>query len=71
MLTNEGRIVHIDFGFVFGIAPGNRFSMERAPFKLTVEMVDCMGGLGSRFYSLFESYLVDAMIHIRKHANTT
>ncbi|KAK1930934.1 Phosphatidylinositol 4-kinase beta [Phytophthora citrophthora] len=46
MLNTEGHIVHIDFGFVLGIAPGNTFSLETAPFKLTPEMVEIMGGEG-------------------------
>lgn len=37
-------LVHIDFGFVLGHAPGGRFSLERAPFKLTAEMGDILGG---------------------------
>ncbi|GMF40164.1 unnamed protein product [Phytophthora fragariaefolia] len=51
MLDTEGHVVHIDFGFVLGIAPGNTFSLETAPFKLTPEMVDVMGGEG------FDRYL--------------
>ncbi|RLN61924.1 hypothetical protein BBJ29_006815 [Phytophthora kernoviae] len=43
MLDTEGHVVHIDFGFVLGIAPGNTFSLETAPFKLTPEMVEVMG----------------------------
>ncbi|KAG7397155.1 Phosphatidylinositol 4-kinase beta [Phytophthora boehmeriae] len=43
MLDTEGHVVHIDFGFVLGIAPGNTFSLETAPFKLTPEMVEIMG----------------------------
>ncbi|CEG41184.1 Phosphatidylinositol kinase (PIK-I) [Plasmopara halstedii] len=46
MLDTEGHIVHIDFGFVLGIAPGNTFSLETAPFKLTSEMVEVMGVVG-------------------------
>ncbi|KAF1789567.1 Phosphatidylinositol 3/4-kinase, conserved site [Phytophthora cactorum] len=40
LLSSEGRVIHIDFGFILGIAPGGMFSVEDAPFKLTKEMVD-------------------------------
>ena len=39
LLDTEGHLVHIDFGFLLGIAPGGAFSIETAPFKLTDEMV--------------------------------
>ncbi|KKK12591.1 hypothetical protein AOCH_004119 [Aspergillus ochraceoroseus] len=43
MFDDAGHIIHIDFGFCFDIAPGGvRF--ERAPFKLTSEMVAVMSG---------------------------
>ncbi|KAL9612882.1 MAG: hypothetical protein Q9167_002566 [Letrouitia subvulpina] len=43
MVDDAGHILHIDFGFCFDIAPGGvRF--ERAPFKLTSEMIAVMGG---------------------------
>ncbi|KAJ8563868.1 hypothetical protein ON010_g7479 [Phytophthora cinnamomi] len=50
LLSAEGRVIHIDFGFILGIAPGGMFSVEDAPFKLTKDMVDVMGGLGSPGY---------------------
>ncbi|CAI5714164.1 unnamed protein product [Hyaloperonospora brassicae] len=50
MLDTEGHVVHIDFGFVLGIAPGNTFSLETAPFKLTSEMVAIMGAEGFNHY---------------------
>jgi hypothetical protein len=50
MLDTEGHVVHIDFGFVLGIAPGNSFSLETAPFKLTPEMVEIMGAEGFDHY---------------------
>jgi phosphatidylinositol kinase/protein kinase (PI-3 family) len=40
MMHRNGQLIHIDFGFVFGLAPGKKFSMETAPWKLTVEMVE-------------------------------
>ncbi|KAK2789085.1 phosphatidylinositol-4- kinase [Emmonsiellopsis sp. PD_33] len=46
MIDEAGHIIHIDFGFCFDIAPGGvRF--ERAPFKLTSEMVAVIGGQGA------------------------
>lgn len=44
MLDDAGHIVHIDFGFCFDIAPGG-IKFERAPFKLTAEMIAVMGGV--------------------------
>lgn len=45
MIDEAGHIIHIDFGFCFDIVPGGvRF--ERAPFKLTSEMIAVMGGTG-------------------------
>ncbi|KAI5291115.1 phosphatidylinositol-4- kinase [Ascosphaera aggregata] len=44
MIDDDGHILHIDFGFCFDIAPGG-VKFERAPFKLTSEMVAVMGGL--------------------------
>ena len=40
MMHRSGQLIHIDFGFVFGLAPGKQFSMEKAPWKFTVEIVD-------------------------------
>jgi phosphatidylinositol 4-kinase B len=45
--------VHIDFGFVLSQAPGGSFSLESAPFKLTNEMVEVMGGPHSDYFERF------------------
>lgn len=53
LLDTEGHIVHIDFGFILGIAPGGYWSMETCPFKLTEEMVEAMGGPRGRWFMEF------------------
>ncbi|GBG27038.1 Phosphatidylinositol 4-kinase [Hondaea fermentalgiana] len=71
-----GRIMHIDFGFVLGMAPGKdkvkhtNFSMERAPFKLTPELVDAMGGEKSENWARFKDLLVQGLLEARKHLDT-
>jgi hypothetical protein len=67
LLSSEGRIIHIDFGFILGIAPGGMFSIEDAPFKLTTEMVDVMGGMGSDGYRLFQKCLCEGFASLQKY----
>jgi len=69
MIDDAGHILHIDFGFCFDIAPGGvRF--ERAPFKLTSEMVAVMGGSGpgSAPFASFERLCVKAFLAARPYA---
>jgi phosphatidylinositol 4-kinase len=44
MIDIEGHMCHIDFGFLLSNAPGKGLSVENAPFKLTQEMIDVLGG---------------------------
>lgn len=53
LIDTEGHIIHIDFGFLLSIAPGGSFSLETAPFKLTDEMMELMGGLDSPIFGRF------------------
>jgi phosphatidylinositol 4-kinase len=59
MIDTRGHVIHIDFGFVMGMAPGNEFSMERAPFKFTKEHVEVMGGFDDPCYKEFERIFVE------------
>jgi phosphatidylinositol 4-kinase len=54
MIDTRGHLIHIDFGFAMGMAPGHEFCFERAPFKLTKEYVDVMGGPDSECYGEFK-----------------
>ena len=67
MVDDAGHILHIDFGFCFDIAPGGvRF--ERAPFKLTSEMVAVMGGsTSSQSYKWFEELCIKSFLAARPH----
>lgn len=41
LVDDEGHLIHIDFGFMLGIAPGG-INFEAAPFKLTREFLEIM-----------------------------
>jgi phosphatidylinositol 4-kinase len=67
MIDDGGHIIHIDFGFCFDIAPGG-IKFERAPFKLTTEMIAVMGGSQtSQAYRWFEELTVKAFLASRQH----
>ena len=42
LIDGDGRIIHIDFGFLLSSSPGNNMNFESAPFKLSQELVDVM-----------------------------
>ncbi|KAL9121330.1 MAG: hypothetical protein Q9187_002118 [Circinaria calcarea] len=67
MVDEAGHILHIDFGFCFDIAPGG-VKFERAPFKLTSEMVAVMGGsTASQSFRWFEELCVKAFLASRPY----
>lgn len=68
MIDDAGHILHIDFGFCFDIAPGGvRF--ERAPFKLTGEMLAVMGGSQDhQSFLWFEELCVKVFLASRPYA---
>ncbi|OQR95411.1 phosphatidylinositol kinase (PIK-G2), partial [Thraustotheca clavata] len=71
MIDAEGHIVHIDYGFILGIQPGGRFSLERrVPFKLTTEMVDAMGGTQSEYFREFVTLLIQGFLALRQNVDT-
>lgn len=55
---------------VLGRAPGGSFSFETAPFKLTTEMVDVLGGRQSLNFKYFTDLCIKGAIAARKHAET-
>ena len=65
MIDNEGHLIHIDFGFIFSHAPKGEF--EKAPFKLTDEIMEILGGIESKNFQIFRKLMWDGMIAISKH----
>jgi len=44
LIDQQGHIIHIDFGYLLSNAPGKGLKFEKAPFKLTQEFIDVLGG---------------------------
>ena len=65
MLTRDGRLFHIDFGYILGKDP----KPFPPPMKLCKEMVEAMGGANSSSYRQFQSYCCEAYNILRKSAN--
>jgi phosphatidylinositol 4-kinase B len=54
LVDNEGHIIHIDFGFMLSNSPGS-VGFEAAPFKLTQDYVDVLGGLNSQSWEEYKA----------------
>lgn len=65
MLDHEGHIIHIDFGFLLSNSPGS-VGFEAAPFKLTSEYVEVLGGLESKAYLKFVDTCKNCFKALRK-----
>ena len=67
LLDRKGHVMHIDFGFIFGISPGGNIGFESAPFKLTSEFVELMDGPHSETFQHFRDCCVQTFMELRKH----
>mmetsp|Transcript_6258 Transcript_6258/g.15485 ORF Transcript_6258/g.15485 Transcript_6258/m.15485 type:complete len:1206 (-) Transcript_6258:200-3817(-) len=65
MIDTRGYLIHIDFGFCLGMNVAHEFTFERAPFKLTEEYVEVMGGTNGEAYKEFQRLFVEGMIEAR------
>lgn len=66
LLDREGHLIHIDFGYMLSNAPGN-FAFETAPFKLTQEYIDVIGGEDSDKFEYFRTLVIRGFLEARKH----
>ena len=77
LIDMNGCIIHIDFGFILGISPGN-LNFENVPFKFTLviflkliikEYMEIMDGIDSTFYHYFRSLMLRGFMELRKHVD--
>ena len=67
LIDNKGHLIHIDFGFLLSNAPGKGLKFENAPFKLTHDMVDCLGGIEGKYFEEFRKLLKKGFLAVNKH----
>ncbi len=67
LIDNKGHLIHIDFGFLLSNAPGKGLKFETAPFKLSRDMLDCLGGTNGKYYEEFKKLLRKGFTAINKH----
>lgn len=67
LIDSEGHVIHIDFGFMLSNSPGN-MGFEAAPFKLTLEYVELLGGIEGAAFVKFKELLKDAFQALRRDA---
>ncbi|KAF4693211.1 Phosphatidylinositol 4-kinase beta, partial [Perkinsus olseni] len=66
LLDRQGHLIDIDFGFMLSSAPGN-IPFENAPFKLTQEYIEVIGGEDSDNFEYFRTLVIRGFLEARKH----
>ena len=69
LLDKDGCIIHISFGFILGISPGGNLNFENAPFKLTRDYIDLMGGIDSSIFTYFKTLFIKGLFAARKNVD--
>ena len=67
LLDKDGHLIHIDFGFLLSNAPGKGLKFENAPFKLSNDMVDCLGGVDGKYFKEFKTLFHKGFKAVNKH----
>jgi len=63
MMDSYGNLLHIDFGYLLA----RTVEFEKAPFKLTEEIIDVLGGEKSKLFAKYEELCIQGFFAIRKH----
>ncbi|KAI9843627.1 MAG: Phosphatidylinositol 4-kinase pik1alpha (PI4-kinase)(PtdIns-4-kinase) [Sclerophora amabilis] len=69
LIDNHGHIIHIDFGFMLSNSPGS-VGFEAAPFKLTQDYLEVLGGANSDEFVQYVSLCKRAFQALRKSADS-
>lgn len=67
LIDRHGHVIHIDYGFLLTSSPG-QLGFESAPFKLTLDMVDVLGGVDSDMFHYFQVLLLRGFLELRRHS---
>jgi len=69
MVTKDGHLFHIDFAHFLGnVISFHGFKRERAPFVLTPDFVNVIGGKDSPGWNQFVSYCLEAFDVVRRYS---
>jgi hypothetical protein len=66
MITNDGMIFHIDFGFILG---SEAYPLSGTEVKLSTPMLDVIGGKDSDMHDLYIDLCAKSIIILRKYFN--
>ena len=66
MVTNEGVLFHIDFGYILGSDPK---PLTNPTMRISADMVDVLGGINSQYYKKFTELCTEIYNAIRRHVN--
>ena len=64
LVTDDGRILHIDFTYILGDDPKH----VRTEMRVTKDMLDALGGKDTASFMQFKDMCIDAYRSIRIHA---
>lgn len=59
MITGDGKLFHIDFGFIFGKEPNSTKQRLSTKIRISKDMVKPMGGIDGEHYKVFLQKFVE------------